>query len=104
MRSHASVMRTGTTQTAGGRRSLGLPPPRRLEDLAEPKATLHQLLVEASGTTGRRRRKFPTQERVYRLADLIEDYSPLRALLAFRELEEDLRDMLRVSGWIPIPS
>jgi hypothetical protein len=79
---------------------LAMPDRGRMEALADPKETLHRLLVEASGTSGRKRRRFPVEERVHRLADLIEDYSPLRALPAFRELEQDLRTVLREHGWI----
>jgi hypothetical protein len=93
-------------QAAGrpsGRHPLGLPRRQHLEDLTDPKGILHRLLVEASGVTGRRRKKFPTVERVHRLANLIEDYSPLRVLPAFRELEQDLRDVLQANRWISAP-
>lgn len=90
-------------QAAGrpsGRLPLGLPRLQRLEEVIDPKDKLHRLLIEASGATGRRRKKFPTVERVHRLASLIEDYSPLRALPAFRELEQDLRTVLLENHWI----
>ena len=87
-----------------GRLSLGLPRLQHLESLPDPKDRLHRLLIEASGATGRRRKKFPAVERVHRLADLIEDYSPLRALPAFRELEQDLRNVLVENRWISAQS
>lgn len=83
-----------------GRHALNMPKLQNLEGLADPKSALHRLLVEASGTTGRRRRRFPVHERVHRMAALIEDFTPLRALSAFGELEHDLRDELSKQGWL----
>jgi hypothetical protein len=86
-----------------GRQRLELPELRVVERLADPKDRLHGLLIEASGTAGRRRKRFPVKQRVHRLADLIEDYSPLRALSAFRELEKDLRAALSRLRPRPLP-
>jgi hypothetical protein len=82
-----------------GRNSLGLPPLRRIERIPDPKMTLHQALVEASGFHGRKRRQFPVRERVHRLASLIADFSSLRKLPAFTALEIELRETLQTYGW-----
>lgn len=74
--------------------ALGLPPASRWESIADPKGTLHRALRTASGATGRRARKFDPHRRVHRLAQIIDDWSPLRALPAFRRLEDDTRQAL----------
>jgi hypothetical protein len=70
-----------------GRTPLKLPSITQLENIPNPKDELHRLLKDASELTGRRLRQFNVQERARRLADLIEDFSPLRQLSAFQELE-----------------
>lgn len=77
-----------------GKEPLNLPPVRRLESLPDPKRTLKDTLLLASGTTGRRRERFdPIQARA-RVADLIEDWAPLRLLPAFQQLERDVHAAL----------
>lgn len=80
-------------QAAGnpnGQVALEVPPPRRLEGLADPKSTLRELLVRASEFKGRRRQQFQSVAAARRVAEYIEDFSVLRALSAFQELERDL--------------
>jgi hypothetical protein len=79
--------------------ALELPRWTALEALPDPKARLHELLREASGLQGRHRRKFRVEPAVHRLADLIEDFSPLRELPAFRALEADLQSVVLNSEW-----
>lgn len=74
-----------------GRAALNLPQLRRLEDHANPKASLHQALRDASELRGRRLHDFPVTQRVRRVAELIGDYAALRELSAFRALEQDVR-------------
>ena len=74
-----------------GRAALNLPQLRRLEEQADPKASLHQALRDASELRGRRLRDFPVTQRVRRVAELIADYSALRVLSAFRALEQEVR-------------
>ncbi len=93
---------TAIKQAAGNsafRGNLGLPPLKELEDVPDPKTVLHDCLRRASGLRGRRLRAFPVGQRARRVAELIDDFSPLRALPAFRALEEDLRDVLSQSHW-----
>lgn len=89
-------------QAAGNsafRGNLDLPPLRELEDVPDPKTVLHDCLRRASGLRGRRLRAFPVGQRARRVAELIGDFSPLRALPAFRALEEDLQDVVSRSHW-----
>jgi hypothetical protein len=80
-----------------GRVHLDVPPLLSLENLPNPKETLHGLLRIASGLP--RRRRFSLHERIHRLADLIDDFSPLRKLAAFRALEAELRSALAEKSW-----
>lgn len=79
-----------------GSGSLGLPALSELERLKDPKDALRTALKKACEKTGRRlgqfRRDLPL--RVQRVAELIEDFSPLRNLSAFRALEEDTKRAL----------
>jgi hypothetical protein len=65
----------------------------QLEDL-DAKQTLHPLLRNASGKTGRRLKRFRVERAVYRLAELIEDYSPLKRLPAFGAFRDRLNEAL----------
>ena len=78
---------------------LGMPLVQQLERLPDPKKTLHDLLRAASGLTGRRLRKFRMDQAVHRLAQGIQDYSPLRDLSAFRALEEEMEQIVAAKGW-----
>jgi len=73
-----------------GRMHLDMPQLNRLEGLPDPKAVLYSLLAEASGKAGRRLAQFKRDinGRVQRVAELIQDFSPLRQLGAFRAFEE----------------
>lgn len=82
-----------------GRQTLQLPNIHTVEQLPDPKEILYQLLREASGLNGRRLDKFSVNERVHRLADLIDDFSPLRALSAFKELESEIQQVVEIQGW-----
>ncbi len=82
-----------------GRQKLQLPNIHTVEQLPDPKDVLYQLLREASGLNGRRLNSFRVNERVHRLADLINDFSPLRALSAFQELEAEIQQVVEIQGW-----
>lgn len=77
---------------------LDLPPAGRWDRLADPKGTLYEALRRASGATGRRARRFNPARAAHRLADLITDWSPLRGLPAFAQLEVDTRNALATLG------
>jgi hypothetical protein len=71
---------------------LSLPKIRDLEQIANPKAVLHELLRQASGLYGRRLAKFSAREGGHRVTEIIEDFSPLLELHAFQDLDADLRE------------
>lgn len=78
-------------ENRAGKVSLQMPGIGRLENLADPKSTLHDLLRIASQKTGRRLKDFQPHRCVHRIPDVISDFSPLRALSSFKALEEDVR-------------
>lgn len=73
-----------------GREPIGLPPRRAWEALSDPKQILYQALIVASGARGRRAKQFRPNVAAHRIAELIDDWSPLRELSAFQRLESDL--------------
>lgn len=82
-----------------GRMDLSLPPLKRMEEVADPKAKLHELLRLASGLSGRRLDKFNVREKIHRLSNLLSDFSPLRVLPAFAALEKDIKDTIKKNSW-----
>ncbi|MFP5274996.1 hypothetical protein [Coleofasciculus sp.] len=84
-----------------GKQPLNLPNLSKCEELPDPKQDLCQLLRQASGLTGRRLKKFRARERekIQRIAELIDDFSPLRSLSAFQILEADIKQMLQRQSW-----
>ncbi|NEQ68458.1 MAG: DUF4276 family protein [Symploca sp. SIO1B1] len=83
------------------KQTLQLPKLAKVEQLPDPKNYLCQLLRQASGATGRNLKKFKARERekIQRVAELIDDFSPLRTLWAFKALEDDLVKALQRQGW-----
>ncbi|MEQ8766587.1 MAG: hypothetical protein RL885_21925 [Planctomycetota bacterium] len=83
------------------RTPLPLPRISKLEKLPDPKSKPKELLRKASEFEGRRLKKFKSREAqaVHRTAELIQDFSPLRSLSAFRQLELDLTAALDTNGW-----
>jgi hypothetical protein len=75
-----------------GRSELALPALREVESLPDPKDVLRSALLKASELKGRRLKDFRTSPR--RVAELIRDFSPLRELSAFCQLEDDLASIL----------
>jgi hypothetical protein len=71
-----------------GKTPLDMPPLAKLEHLPDPKAICDVLLIAASEKSGRRRSKFARHTelaaRRSRVADLIQDFSPLDQLPAFQ--------------------
>jgi hypothetical protein len=89
-------------QAAGnpnGSTPLGLPPLSKLEKLPDPKKDLHEALREASGLSGRRRKAFDARRAARGVAQLIDDFSPLRSLSAFKALESEVARMVREQHW-----
>lgn len=74
-----------------GTMPLTLPNPKNLEKQSDPKEELHAILKTASELTGRKLKKLNIHQRVHRISEFIEDFSPLRQLRAFQALEEEIR-------------
>lgn len=84
-------------QAAGNPRGevpLHLPPLAKVEALPDPKEVLHRALLAAAASSGRRARGFRPETQAHRLAEQIDDWSPLRQLPAFRRLEDHTRAAL----------
>lgn len=77
-----------------GRVVLELPATRDLERIPDSKNLLFGALRTASGLSPRRLATFNVHPAAYRLAQLIDDYSPLRALSAFAEFEREVHATL----------
>jgi hypothetical protein len=84
-----------------GKVQLTVPPISSLEDKPDPKRLLHELLIIASEFSGRRRKSFDPKARVRLVARSLDDFSPLRQLSAFRELESDLHQIINEKRWNP---
>lgn len=82
-----------------GTMPLKLPSLAGIEKLPDPKRQLHETLAKASGLTGRRLKSFSPRVSAHRLGQLIADFSPLRRLSAFKNLELDLQDILKQRDW-----
>jgi len=82
-----------------GSSELSLPPVSKVESLPDPKETLRELLIQATELSPRRLKQFSPVKAFYRLAELIDDFSPLRQLSAFRQLEQELKTVIETSGW-----
>lgn len=82
-----------------GRIPVQLPSLSDLETIPDPKARLFELLGTASGLAGRHLRRLNIPTRAHRLAELIQDFSPLRRIPAFQALEEDVRGVLAQRSW-----
>lgn len=85
-----------------GRVELTLPSLRTLENLPDPKQTLNELLRTACELRGRRLAQFRRDEaaRRVRVADLVDDFSPLLHLPAFQRLQEETYSLLAAQGWL----
>lgn len=82
-----------------GHQVLNLPDVAQLEELPNPKNILHELLRQASGLSSRRVKKFSVNERVHRVAELIDDFTPLRSLPAFMTLEAEIKQLIEAQSW-----
>jgi hypothetical protein len=79
-----------------GSMSLSLPAPRKAESVPDPKEVLRAAVRTASSLTGRRLRGVTPDIR--RLAELIDDFTPLRSLPSFQAFEQSLRQGLGQLG------
>lgn len=76
--------------------ALKLPLVQRIESQPDPKVLLQNALMIASESSGRRLKQFQRDLRIlrHRVAELIEDFSPLRGLPAFQDFERDVHAIL----------
>lgn len=81
-----------------GRAPLPLPPLKTIEGLPDAKGVLNGLMKAASELHGRRLRRLNTDKAIYRLSELIQDFSPLRILAAFTDFEASLSKALKGIG------
>lgn len=80
-----------------GTNNLGLPPVSAIESLADPKALLAQVLLDAGQPSGRRRRKQFERDFGSNRALLLERLDlagPINELAAWRRLKEDVAEVL----------
>ena len=84
-----------------GRVKLTLPAAKELEHLPDPKEKLNEILRLACELNGRRMDLFKRDEpaRRVRVAEFIQDFSPLLRLSAFRQLQEEVSRVLTEQGW-----
>lgn len=73
-----------------GRSSLQMPRLHQLENLADPKSLLADLLRTASELKGRRLKKFDPDRAKRLIPSFITDFGKLRQLSAFQQLEQDV--------------
>lgn len=80
-----------------GSQALQMPNIKNIEQHADPKTKLHDLLRQASGAKGRRLKKFDARlsEKVQRIAEITYSFSPLRELSAFQALETDVENFAK---------
>jgi hypothetical protein len=82
----------------GKRERLALPRMYDLETLTDPKKILHDFLKEACGLKGRRLREYIPSRNASRVSEFIADFSPLRQLPAFRNLEKEIKAYIKTLG------
>jgi hypothetical protein len=81
-----------------GKEPLHLPEVSKIEQIPNPKEVLFNKLRKASGLSGRHLKSFDLLGSRIRVSDLVEDFSPLRKLMAFQRLENDIR-LLKKEIW-----
>lgn len=83
-----------------GNQPLELPVMNNIEALYDPKKKLHDLLRTASGRTNKRRlKRLSVSSFAFRVTELTSSFAPLRKLAAFRELEEELLEIIAEQNW-----
>jgi len=78
---------------------LNLPKLPAVETLPDPKILLYDLLKTASELSSRRLKKLNVSKKAHLVAEYINDFSPLRNLTAFKALEADLTDFIKINGY-----
>jgi Domain of unknown function (DUF4276) len=78
-----------------GKQPLQLPNISKVEAEPDPKEVLYQILRQASGLSSRRQQKLSVHKLVHRVAELIDDFSPLRCLPAFIAMEAEIQNVIK---------
>ena len=80
---------------------INLPKLKNAESLKDPKETLFNVLRIASEKSGRKLKQLNSDMPVlrHRVSELIEDFSPLRSLQAFQQLELDIKQIIDTHDW-----
>lgn len=86
-------------ENPSGKIQLALPLLKEVADLPDPKDRLYGLLETASELSGRRLKNFRPHVKAHRLAEIIGDFTPLRKLEAFQNLERDIIDIIEQNHW-----
>lgn len=87
-----------------GTMPLRLPRIQDLETIPDPKRILHETLTIASGRSGRALSKFNAREAATRVAELIDDFSPLEILPAYQQLQGEIATALTILSHYKPPS
>ena len=82
-----------------GTQPLAMPDVQRLEELADPKQRLRELLHQASGLRGHRLKRFNWRSSAHRVAEMISDFSILYRLAAFRRLAAAVEKVATAGQW-----
>jgi hypothetical protein len=83
----------GASGNPNGRNPLQLPALQDLEKIPDPKMVLQALLTEASGLSGRRRKKFNFSAQRARIPDFLDDWETLLSLPSARRLYEEIASL-----------
>lgn len=86
-------------ENPNGKTPLSLPLLSAIESRPDPKQDLHEALRTASGLRSHRLHNFSESKASRRVSEYTDDFSPLRALPAFRALESDIDQEARKQGW-----
>ena len=80
----------GASGNPNGRNPLQLPALQDLEKIPDPKTVLQALLTEASGLSGRRKKKFNFSAQRARIPDFLDDWETLLSLPSAMRLYEEI--------------
>ena len=82
-----------------GTQPLAMPDVQRLEELADPKQLIRDLLRQASELQGRRLERFNWRSSAHRVAEMISDFNPLYGLAAFQRLSAAVEQVATSEEW-----
>lgn len=80
---------------------LDLPRPTELENIADPKSVLRNLILKATELGTHRRARFKVSSAIQRVPEYIDDFSSLRVLSAFAALEDRIEEVTKEQQWCP---